>query len=257
MRRRRRHPYCSAGAAIGLAVLLMTASCVGPGAESQPSSGTSTASTAGPTPSDRPPVTDLAAAGATELDVAGDFLTVSDDAVWIAGKNSKGILELYRLAPTDGKVVGSIPFQSAQCGGATVWDGYLWTATQAPTGAAKIDLRRNRVVKEVQLRTSDELDCESMSGTGESGLWVVIDTDDCVQCGIARLDPDLKVRGVVPVTAGAAAVRVGLGSVWVSNSDGDVVEQIDPKTLKVVDRIETGSRPRYMAVGAGSVWALA
>jgi streptogramin lyase len=65
------------------------------------------------------------------------------------------------------------------------------------------------------------------------------------------------VRGEISVTPGAAAVRVGLGSVWVSNPDEDLLEQIDPKTMKVVNRIETGSRPRYLAVGAGSVWALA
>jgi streptogramin lyase len=93
-----------------------------------------------------------------------------------------------------------------------------------------------------------------MSGAGEGGLWAIVNTDDCVQCGIAKLDGDLKVRAEVEVTAGAAAVRVGLGSVWVSNPEEDILEQIDPKTLKVVNRIETGSRPRYMAVGAGSVW---
>jgi hypothetical protein len=94
----------------------------------------------------------------------------------------------------------------------------------------------------VQLRTSDELDCESMSGAGEGGLWVIVNTEECVQCRIAKLDRDLRVRGEVPVTPGAAAVRVGLGCL-VSNPDEDVIEQIDPRTLKAVNQIETGSRP--------------
>jgi streptogramin lyase len=192
-----------------------------------------------------------------ELDVVGDFLTMTDDAVWIAGNNSKGLPELYRLAPADGKVVGSVAFRSGQCGGAAFWDGYLWTAAQAPTGAAKIDTRRNRIVKEVQLKTPDELDCEFTSGAGEGGFWVIINTEDCIQCGIAKLDRNLAVEAVVPVKAGAAGVRVGLGRVWVSNPEENLVEEIDPKTLKVVGQFETGSRPRYMAVGAGSVWALA
>ena len=177
-----------------------------------------------PSSSNRPPVTDLAVAGAKELDVVGDFLTVTDDAVWIAGKNSKGVPEFYRLAPADGSVSASVPFQSAQCGGAQFWDGHLWMATVAPTGAAKIDPGRNKVVKEVQLKTSDELDCESMSGAGEGGLWVIVNTKDCVQCRIAKLDRDLKVRGEIPVTAGAAGVRAGLGSVWVINPEADVIE---------------------------------
>ena len=240
----------------GIALVLMF-SCGGTGSGPPQPSNSAASSSASPSSSNQPQVTDLAAAGATELDVVGDFLTVTDDAVWIAGKTSEGVPELYRLAPADGKVAGSIPLRSAQCGGATFWEGYLWTVTQAPTGAAKIDTRRNKIVKEVQLRTSDELDCESMSGAGEGGLWAIVDSDDCAQCRIAKLDRDLKVRGEVPLTAGAAAVRVGLGSVWVSNPEEDIIEQIDPKTLKVVNQIETGSRPRYMAVGAGSIWALA
>ena len=44
---------------------------------------------------------------------------------------------------------------------------------------------------------------------------------------------------------------------WVSNPEEDLVEQIDVKSLKVVNEIQTGSRPRYMAVGAESIWALA
>jgi streptogramin lyase len=75
----------------------------------------------------------------------------------------------------------------------------------------------------------------------ESPSWTVIS-------GFARASP---------VTEGAAGVRDGLGSVWVSNPEADIVEQIDLKRLKVANKITTGDRPRYMAIGAGSIWALA
>jgi virginiamycin B lyase len=239
-------------------LLLVVSSCSTTGSEpdARVTSASQPSSTATPSTS-RPPVTDLEAAGAKRLDVVGDWLTVTDDGVWIAGKNSKRLPELFRLAPADGKVVSSLPFRSAQCGGAAVWDGYLWTATVAPTGVAKIDTRRSKIIKEVQLKTPDELDCELTSGAGEGGVWVIINAQDCVQCRIAKLDRNLRTMAAIPVKAGAAAVRAGLGSVWVSNPEEDVVEQIDPKTLKVVNQIPTGDRPRYMAIGAGSVWALA
>src|SRR5215207_6752601 len=94
---------------MAIALLLMTASCGGPTSESPQPSGVPTSTSASTSPSDRPPVTDIAAGGAEELDIVGDFLTVSDDAVWIAGKNSRGMPEFYRLAPSDGKVVASVP----------------------------------------------------------------------------------------------------------------------------------------------------
>lgn len=202
-------------------------------------------------------MTGLADAGAEQLDVVGDWLTVTDDAVWIAGKTSGGVPELYRLAPSDGKVVASVPLRSAQCGAAGFWAGHLWTATQAPIGVAKIDTRRNVIVKEVRLRTPDELDCEFTSDAGEGGFWVIVNTKDCVQCRIARLDKNLAVTATVPVKAGAAGVRVGLGSVWVSNPEEDVVQQIDPKTLQIVDEVPTGDRPIFMVVGDNSLWTLA
>jgi virginiamycin B lyase len=245
-------------AASGIAVILATASCGASGSgPDRPAETPATASASATPTATRPPVTELETAGAKQLDVVGDWLTVTDDGVWIAGKNSKGIPQLSRLAAADGKVVGTVPLRSAQCGGAAVWDGFLWTATQAPTGAAKIDTRRSRIVKEVQLKTPDELDCELTSGAGEGGFWVIVNDRGCVQCRIAKLDRDLTVKALVPVKAGAAGVRVGVGSVWISNPEVNVVQQIDPKALKVVHEIATGPRPRYMAVGAGSIWALA
>ena len=129
--------------------------------------------------------------------------------------------------------------------------------TTTPHGVAKIDSRRNKIVKEVSLAVPDDLDCELTSAAGEDGVWVITDADGCVRCRIAKLDRDLGVRASIPVTEGAAGVRAGLGSVWVSNPEADIVEQIDLKRLKVANKITTGDRPRYMAIGAGSIWALA
>jgi hypothetical protein len=163
-----------------LMLMLAVASCSVPGSEPTGQSSTALSQTsASPTPpAPRPPVIDIMAAGAKQLDVFGDWLTVTDNAVWLVGKNSRRLPAMFRLNPSDG-------------------------------------------------------------------------------AGIAKLDRDLGVRASIPVTEGAAGVRAGLGSVWVSNPEADIVEQIDLKRLKVANKITTGDRPRYMAIGAGSIWALA
>ena len=84
----------------GAALVLLSASCSPADSEPPSSSQTSASADLSPTPVNHPAVTDLTAAGATELDVAGDFLTVTDDAVFLAGKTDKRVPVLYRLART-------------------------------------------------------------------------------------------------------------------------------------------------------------
>jgi virginiamycin B lyase len=45
------------------------------------------------------------------------------------------------------------------------------------------------------------------------------------------------------------------GSVWVARDVGDEIDRIDPKTNRLVSRIEVDSRPGGLAAGGGYVWA--
>lgn len=110
-------------------------------------------------------------------------------------------------------------------------------------GVAKIDATTNTTVPFTKLDVPEELDQEASIGSGEGGVWLVVNGPDCVQCLVAHLDRDLELQAKIPVTAGAAAVEVRLGGVWVSSPDNDLVEQIDPTTKKVVGQVRTGSRP--------------
>ena len=66
---------------------------------------------------------------------------------------------------------------------------------------AKIDSRRNKIVKEVLLAVPDDLDCELTSAAGEDGMWVITDAGGCVRgamralCEIYReLDHDADIH---------------------------------------------------------------
>jgi hypothetical protein len=101
-------------------LMLAVASCSVPGSEPTGQSSAALSQTsASPTPSaTRPPVIDMMAAGAKQLDVFGDWLTVTDNAVWLAGKNGRRLPAMFRLNPADGAVVTTLDFPGAQCGGA-------------------------------------------------------------------------------------------------------------------------------------------
>ena len=58
----------------------------------------------------------------------------------------------------------------------------------------------------------------------------------------------------VPLRLGAEGIGVGEGSVWVANSLGNTVSQIEPATNRVVRRIRVGEDPVAVAAGGGAVW---
>jgi streptogramin lyase len=71
--------------------------------------------------------------------------------------------------------------------------------------------------------------------------------------------PAKRQSGVVArFTPGEALDDVvgGFGSAWVSDTGGNAVLRIDPRTHRVVARIRVGGGDLGLAVGAGSLWAL-
>jgi virginiamycin B lyase len=135
--------------------------------------------------------------------------------------------------------------------------GAVWTATCAVPGVAKIDTKLNRVARHVALPVSTDYFGEGSIGVGAGAVWLVTDGPDCTTCRVSRVDPGtMQVTAEIPVRIGAAGVRVGAGSVWVSNPVADVVQRIDPDANRVVRTIKTGRGPRFFDVGRGAVWTL-
>jgi DNA-binding beta-propeller fold protein YncE len=89
---------------------------------------------------------------------------------------------------------------------------------------------------------------------GAGAVWLVVDGPGCFACRLARVDPrSLRVTDRIRVIAGAAGVRVTNGEVWVTNPDGDVVQRVDPRRRRVVRTIRTGDMPRFLTTGDGAV----
>lgn len=80
---------------------------------------------------------------------------------------------------------------------------------------------------------------------------------DSVNGTLLRVDPAKRfVVDRIHVGAEPDAVAVGAGSIWVANSEDGTVSQVNPSTDTVVATIRVGNGPTALAYGGGNVWVL-
>lgn len=196
--------------------------------------------------------TDVLQAGARTIALKGDWLAAGEGAVWLSGET-----DIFRLDPRSGDLLQTIPVPEGPGEASDIGFGALWTATIREPGLARIDPATNTVSAHIPLALPPKLGGEGSIGAGEGGVWVVTDGPGCGGCRLARIDPDAgQVVASIPINEGAAGVRVGEGSVWITNPAHDLVQQVDPARDEVVRTVNAGDGPRFFAVGAGAVWTL-
>lgn len=86
---------------------------------------------------------------------------------------------------------------------------------------------------------------------GEGAVWVAASGDD----EITRINPRSLETKRIALKAIPERVTVGGGSVWVTAKEAGRLIRIDAKTRKVLERIDTGSRPYALDITRGrAVW---
>ena len=201
-----------------------------------------------------PAIQSVAKAGGATIKASreADWTLVAHGRAWISGLG-KGV-GVYDART--GRPLGSVAVPQGPCAATDEGFGAVWTATCEPGGISRIDPATARVTGHLALPMTS--DGESSIGVGEGAVWAIIDGSACRLCAVARIDPKtLKVTDRYPVPGGASAVRAGLGGVWVTNSQTDLVVRLDPSTGKTVATIPVASGPRFFDVGAGAVWVMA
>lgn len=206
-------------------------------------------------PSDSVPsegTVDIKDAGAQRLTLPGDWLAAGDGAVWISQT-----FEIDRIDPHSGEIAARVHVPEGACEATAYGFNALWTATCEKPGLSRIDPQTNTVSGHLDAAVPEQFDGEGSIGAGEGAIWLAVDGAGCSACRVARVDPHtLRVTARVNVKPGAAGVRAGSGSVWVTNPGLDVVQQIDPRRNAVVRTTNVGDGPLFLAVGAGGVWTL-
>jgi virginiamycin B lyase len=198
------------------------------------------------TPVPLPTVEDM---GATRITVQGepDWVIVVDGVPWVTA--GAGLVPLDPVTGAPGTVV---PVEGITCTGLDAAYGAIWAATCQNHSITRIDPATGTVVARTELPEGGDVQEEGSVAAGEGGVWVI--TNDA---RLHRVSPKTnKVTGSWPLPGGAAAVRAGHGSLWVTVSDDDQVLRINPKDPSERTAIDVGDLPRFLAVGDDGVWVM-
>ncbi|HWQ31369.1 MAG TPA: glutaminyl-peptide cyclotransferase [Blastocatellia bacterium] len=156
-----------------------------------------------------------------EIQVPAGSYTVAfgEGAVWVTGTGSN---VLTRINPETNLVVETIPVGKAPRF-LTIGGGYVWTLNQANGDVSKVDPKTNKVVETIEVGVPGP---GGEIAFGEGSVWVT-----SFEFPITRIDP--ASGKVVQQFAGEGgdAIRVGLGSVWLSNIRAGTVWRLDPRRI--------------------------
>lgn len=151
---------------------------------------------------------------------AGSFaVAFGEGAVWVTGTESN---VLTRVNPDTNLVVETIAVGKAPRF-LTIGGGFVWTLNQTNGDVSKVDVKTNKVVETIEVGVPGS---GGEISYGEGSVWVT-----SFEFPISRIDP---VQGkVVQQFAGEGgdAIRVGLGSVWLSNLRAGNLWRLDPKRV--------------------------
>jgi branched-chain amino acid transport system substrate-binding protein len=90
---------------------------------------------------------------------------------------------------------------------------------------------------------------------GRSGLLMKVDPDYGTVVDRLRVAPRNLLYNRSREDLDPTAVASGMGSVWVTDGSRRLT-RVDPRSVKILDRIDLGSALGGVAVGAGGIWAI-
>jgi streptogramin lyase len=138
-------------------------------------------------------------------------------------------------------LIATIPTGTHPCGVVAAF-GSVWVANDGGT-LVRIDPRTNRVVKRIRVGAG-----ACFMAADARALWIANYKSDLV-----RVTPRGRVHRIA-VGETPDGVLVAFGRIWVTAWGAGKLAVVDPRTLKVVRRLDIGARPAGLAARNGAVW---
>ena len=179
-----------------------------------------------------------------------DWALDSGGQLWVAGVEPG----LARYDAATGQRQGGLSIQDV-CLAMDIGFGSLWAASCTPDRPTlnRVDLNSGRLIASVELPDGGPAE-ESSVGAGEGGVWVL---SNGAPRHLIVVDPaSNRVVHSFPAPENAAAVRVGLGGVWVSTTNPGTLVRLDPGSGKVVATIPVGEEARFLALSSSAAWVM-
>jgi streptogramin lyase len=143
-----------------------------------------------------------------------------DDAVWVSS-TEKSVLT--RVDPRTNLVTHAIPVGPSPRF-LDVGEGSVWTLNQGDGSISRVDIKTDRVVATIEAGLAGP---GGEIAVGEGAVWVTL-----FDYPLTRIDPSTNAVVQQFFGEGGDAVRVGHGSVWLSNLRAGNVWRLDPKRVE-------------------------
>jgi virginiamycin B lyase len=152
---------------------------------------------------------------------AGSFTAAfGEDAVWVTSTENN---LLTRVDPHTNLIVESIAIGKSPRFLA-IGEGGVWVLNQGDGSVSRVDPKSNKVVASIAVGVPGP---GGDIAAGEGSVWVT-----SFGFPISRIDPASNRVAQQFVGDGGDAIRVGLGSLWLSNLKAQNVWRIDPKRVE-------------------------
>jgi YVTN family beta-propeller protein len=233
-----RHPRATAGAALGLALVVGTAGALVWSPWRPPALASVTENAVGVIDPGRNQIV-----RETKVEDQPAAIAVGEGSVWVAnsGSNTVSRIDSNTHAVVDSIDVGKVP------AGVAVGNGAVWVADSGERSVTRINAATNRVVSSIPVGNGP-----TAIVYGAGAIWVANTIDGT----ITRIDPASGQTGpAISVGSLPGSLAIDAGGLWVVSQDGATVSHLDPSTgASLSAPIPVGSRPAAVAIGAGSVW---
>jgi YVTN family beta-propeller protein len=192
----------------------------------------------------------------TAVAVSGAAIAVREDggpaALARLAPNALGAIDAETNRLTGQARVGRRPIRVA------VGENAVWVLNADDRTVSRVVPGSRQVTRTIPIRRTAE---PAGLATGDGSVWLGTGLQGPLV--LSRIDPSFNEevqavslgRADEPFFAARWQVAVGEGSIWTVGGGFGNVLRIDPRTLNVVSRINTGIQPTTIAVGEGAVWA--
>jgi YVTN family beta-propeller protein len=178
-----------------------------------------------------------------------DGVAVSTGAVWVANAGGPSV---SRIDPATNRVVTTIrvgPVRAccSEHMGVLTAGGVIWAAVPNGNQLIRIDPATNSVTGRVDLPYPP---CAGLAADA-STIWSA--GGACADL-VARVDIRTKTLVGKLVEAHPIGLALAFGSLWIAVLDLGTIDQVDPRTGRLVARLPVGGKPIRLATGFGAVW---
>jgi branched-chain amino acid transport system substrate-binding protein len=138
-------------------------------------------------------------------------------------------------------------------------DQFVWVGSDEAGTLSQVDPREHTVTRLVSSGGFPS-DLAGAKGAvwvvdGKTGLLVKVDTDYGTVVGRLRVAAPNALYNRSREDLDPTAVASGMGSIWLTDGSRNLT-RVDPRRVKIIERIDVGSPLNGVVVGAGGVWAI-